>query len=117
MRVCWSVFGVVSSSQFEANSQEPNIVLVSIAMGDRLVPHRLIFPLAQFFPAQLTRILIAVPSILRYAASKLVVQNISDCQYVAAMNPTAGSFQVSRFDMGPRNAPKHGSASAYRTPY
>ncbi|CAB1104525.1 unnamed protein product [Ectocarpus sp. CCAP 1310/34] len=30
----------------------------------------------------------------RYAASKLVVQNISDCQYVAAMNPTAGSFQI-----------------------
>ncbi|CAM9153876.1 unnamed protein product [Ectocarpus fasciculatus] len=29
-----------------------------------------------------------------YAASKLVVQNISDCQYVAAMNPTAGSFQI-----------------------
>lgn len=30
----------------------------------------------------------------RYATSKLAVQNISDCQYVAAMNPTAGSFQV-----------------------
>lgn len=31
----------------------------------------------------------------RYTASKLAAQNISDCQYVAAMNPTAGSFQVS----------------------
>ncbi|CAM9114065.1 unnamed protein product, partial [Sphacelaria rigidula] len=29
-----------------------------------------------------------------YAASKLAVQNISDCQYVTAMNPTAGSFQI-----------------------
>lgn len=33
-------------------------------------------------------------SLARYAASKLAVQNIRDCQYVAAMNPTAGSFQV-----------------------
>lgn len=30
----------------------------------------------------------------RYTTTKLTVQNISDCQYVAAMNPTAGSFQV-----------------------
>lgn len=35
----------------------------------------------------------------RYATSKLTVQNISDCQYVAAMNPTAGSFQVNTWDL------------------
>ncbi|CAM9939290.1 unnamed protein product, partial [Laminaria digitata] len=29
-----------------------------------------------------------------YTTTKLTVQNISDCQYVAAMNPTAGSFQI-----------------------
>ena len=33
-------------------------------------------------------------TLFRYATTKLTVQNISDCQYVAAMNPTAGSFQV-----------------------
>lgn len=44
-------------------------------------------------PSQTYQILLLHPS--RYATSKLAVQNVSACQYVAAMNPTAGSFQVS----------------------